>query len=116
MLGSLFWVLMPLAIALGGNYTQGIGVYFFNSKTPLVVTTDMLAWLWPLSDVTTAAGVLLFFGRGYRFGLAVSALWVAIGAVTDPRLLVAMSVIALCVFTGRHSFVAAPPGETQRAA
>ena len=99
-LGTLIWVLMPLGIALGLNLSDGIGVYLFNSKTPLIVTPSMLLWLTPLSLLTSIAGSLLYFGRAARLGLVVTAAWFVLGIAVAPAVSAVAAFIAWCIWTG----------------
>ena len=114
LLESMFWVLMPVGMGLGLSFSSGIGIFVFNSRTPVVVSPDMLVWVWPMSLLTTAAGVLLLFGRGYRLGLAVSLAWVGIAIAglaagrAGPELVLALGIVAGLIYTGRNSFVPRP--------
>ncbi|MEA2538454.1 MAG: hypothetical protein QOF11_2688 [Chloroflexota bacterium] len=107
-MGTGMWVLMPVAVALGGDFSD-LGVYLLGSNTPLSVNESMLPWLWPLSLMTTIAGALLFFGRGYRVGLIAALTWVGVEAVAaavpgQPSLLAAGSLVAFLIYSGRGSF------------
>jgi hypothetical protein len=107
-MGTSMWVLMPVAVSLGGDFSD-LGVYLLGSKTPLPVNESMLPWLWPLSLVTTIAGALLFFGRGYRIGLIAALTWVGVGAVAiavlgQPSLSAVGSFVAFLIYSGRGSF------------
>lgn len=100
--GTVIWVVMPVAMALGSDLSSGVGVSIslLSTQTPMTVYPAMLLWLTPLSLVTSASGLLLYYGRAVRPGFAVALIWVAIGIAASLQLAVVAGFVAYCIFTG----------------
>jgi hypothetical protein len=105
-LGSLMWALMPLAIALGANFSGGIGVLYVDNKAQIVVTENMLVWLAPLSLVTTIVALFVYWGRALALGLALALVWMVLGIASTSGLFVIAAIVAYALFTGRRRMLA----------
>jgi hypothetical protein len=103
--GSLIWVLMPFASALGADVSRGIGITIGNGPS-LVVTTAMLPWLAPLSLATTVSGLLVYYGRGLMLGLALATAWTVLGLLSMSGVFIIAGAVAYCIFTGRRLLLA----------
>ncbi len=108
--GSIIWVVMPFAMAMGSDLSSGIGVSIslLGSETPMTVYPAMLILLTPLSLVTSVSGVLLYYGRAVGVGLAVALVWVAIGLAASVELAVVAGFVVYCIVTGMRRMESAP--------
>jgi hypothetical protein len=104
--GTMIWVLMPIGVALDAGLSRGIGVYLFGVESPVVVTVALLPWLTPLCLVTTGSGLLVYFGRVIRPGLAVACGWFVIGLVAAPGVAVIAGLVVYCLHTGERRLAA----------
>jgi hypothetical protein len=114
LVGSLPWVLMPFAWLVGGDVSRGIGITI-GVAPPVVVTTAMLPWLAPLSVATAVSGLLVYYGRGLAFGMALAVAWTTLGLASMSGVFVIAIVVAYCIFTGRRQ-LAKPKGIGSRGA
>ena len=112
--GTVIWVVMPVAMALGSDLSSGIGVSvsLLDTATPMTVYPAMLLWLTPLSLVTSVSGLLLYYGGAVRLGLAVALIWVAIGIAASLQLAVVAGFVAFCIFTGTRRVESGSPAHS----
>ncbi len=106
LMGTLIWALMPLAIALGANVSDGIGFLYVNNRAQIVVTESMLVWLAPLSLVTTIVGLFVYWGRALTVGLGLALAWMVLGIASASGLFVIAALVAYAIFTGRRRLLA----------